>query len=210
MNASRLRCIARRLVKYRRRNSIRQCSCRIVPCRRSTKPLVQAWRGKVRVCLMPRTRHASAKAPLNSEPPSVMRATCSSRLASHDSLVAPPLVLVEPDADVPSLFQDLSYARAKFSDEEALDLHLSAFLRHPPRAKKQPDGTEDRRLRPDAAVGRRGPRRRWPVPDRPDFGRSVKVEFALEAKCYGLDHPVGVEDTSRLISRLRFRQFGYW
>src|SRR5215831_19251506 len=39
MNASRLRCITRRLVKYCRRNSIRQCSCRIVPCSRSTKPL---------------------------------------------------------------------------------------------------------------------------------------------------------------------------
>jgi hypothetical protein len=36
----------------------------------------------------------------------------------------------------------------------------------------------------------------------------VRVEFALEAKCYAMEHAVGVEDTSRLISRLRFRQFG--
>jgi len=36
----------------------------------------------------------------------------------------------------------------------------------------------------------------------------IKVEFALEAKCYAMDHAVGVEDTSRLISRLKFRQFG--
>jgi hypothetical protein len=37
---------------------------------------------------------------------------------------------------------------------------------------------------------------------------AVKVEFALEAKCYAFDQSVGVQDTSRLISRLRFRQFG--
>jgi len=36
----------------------------------------------------------------------------------------------------------------------------------------------------------------------------VAVEFALEAKCYAADHGVGVRETSRLISRLRHRQFG--
>jgi hypothetical protein len=36
----------------------------------------------------------------------------------------------------------------------------------------------------------------------------ISVEFALEAKCFGLEHGVGVKATSRLISRLRFRQFG--
>ncbi len=36
----------------------------------------------------------------------------------------------------------------------------------------------------------------------------VAVEFALEAKCYGPAHSVGVRETSRLISRLRHRQFG--
>ena len=36
----------------------------------------------------------------------------------------------------------------------------------------------------------------------------VAVEFALEAKCYGPDNSVGVRETSRLISRLRYRQFG--
>lgn len=34
------------------------------------------------------------------------------------------------------------------------------------------------------------------------------VEFALEAKCYAATTGVGVKDTSRLISRLRHRQFG--
>jgi hypothetical protein len=37
---------------------------------------------------------------------------------------------------------------------------------------------------------------------------SIDVEFALEAKCYGLKNAVGVKETSRLISRLRHRQFG--
>lgn len=36
----------------------------------------------------------------------------------------------------------------------------------------------------------------------------IKVDFALEAKCYARDSAVGVKETSRLISRLRHRQFG--
>lgn len=36
----------------------------------------------------------------------------------------------------------------------------------------------------------------------------IKVDFALEAKCYSTDTAVGVKETSRLISRLRHRQFG--
>lgn len=36
----------------------------------------------------------------------------------------------------------------------------------------------------------------------------VLVEFALEAKCYAPDKAVGVKELSRLISRLRHRQFG--
>lgn len=37
---------------------------------------------------------------------------------------------------------------------------------------------------------------------------SIKVTFALEAKCYHVDNAVGVRETSRLISRLRHRQLG--
>ena len=37
---------------------------------------------------------------------------------------------------------------------------------------------------------------------------AIDVEFALEAKCYGLGNGVGVRPLSRLISRLRHRQFG--
>lgn len=37
---------------------------------------------------------------------------------------------------------------------------------------------------------------------------SLLVDFALEAKRYGLNNSVGVKEVSRLISRLRYRQFG--
>ncbi len=37
---------------------------------------------------------------------------------------------------------------------------------------------------------------------------SLKVECALEAKCYAANHGVGVHQLSRLISRIRYRQFG--
>jgi hypothetical protein len=36
----------------------------------------------------------------------------------------------------------------------------------------------------------------------------ILVDFALEAKCYTPPNAVGVRDMSRLISRLRHRQFG--
>ena len=37
---------------------------------------------------------------------------------------------------------------------------------------------------------------------------SIDVEFALEAKCYSIGNGVGVREVSRLISRMRHRQFG--
>lgn len=37
---------------------------------------------------------------------------------------------------------------------------------------------------------------------------AIDVDFAMEAKCYGLNNGVGVKPLSRLISRLRHRQFG--
>lgn len=36
----------------------------------------------------------------------------------------------------------------------------------------------------------------------------IDVDFAMEAKCYSLDNGVGVKEVSRLLSRLRHRQFG--
>lgn len=38
--------------------------------------------------------------------------------------------------------------------------------------------------------------------------RPLKVDCALEAKCYAKDNGVGVKQMSRLISRIRYRQFG--
>lgn len=36
----------------------------------------------------------------------------------------------------------------------------------------------------------------------------LKIDCALEAKCYGINHSVGVKEMSRLISWIRYRQFG--
>lgn len=38
--------------------------------------------------------------------------------------------------------------------------------------------------------------------------QSLEIDCALEAKCYGTKHGVGVKSMSRLISRIRYRQFG--
>jgi len=40
------------------------------------------------------------------------------------------------------------------------------------------------------------------------LANGIDVEFALEAKCYSETNSVGVKELSRLISRLRYRQFG--
>lgn len=40
------------------------------------------------------------------------------------------------------------------------------------------------------------------------LNQAIKTVFALEAKCYDLNNAVGVKETSRLISRIRHRQFG--
>ncbi|WP_433159723.1 restriction endonuclease [Kribbella sp. CA-247076] len=36
----------------------------------------------------------------------------------------------------------------------------------------------------------------------------IRIDFALEAKCYSVDNSVGVREVARLISRIRHRQFG--
>ena len=40
------------------------------------------------------------------------------------------------------------------------------------------------------------------------LNQALKTVFAVEAKCYDLNNAVGVKETSRLISRIRHRQFG--
>lgn len=39
-------------------------------------------------------------------------------------------------------------------------------------------------------------------------GRKLGIVFALEAKCYAIDKKVGVKEMSRLISRIKYREFG--
>lgn len=39
-------------------------------------------------------------------------------------------------------------------------------------------------------------------------GEGIHIDFAIEAKCYNDGNSVGVRELSRLISRLRYRQFG--
>ena len=36
----------------------------------------------------------------------------------------------------------------------------------------------------------------------------LRIDCAMEAKCYNEKHAVGVKEMSRLISRIRYRQFG--
>ena len=36
----------------------------------------------------------------------------------------------------------------------------------------------------------------------------LRIDCAMEAKCYAENHSVGVREMSRLISRIRYRQFG--
>lgn len=40
------------------------------------------------------------------------------------------------------------------------------------------------------------------------LGSSLRIDCAMEAKCYSPAHSVGVREMSRLISRIRYRQFG--
>ena len=41
-----------------------------------------------------------------------------------------------------------------------------------------------------------------------NVNKALKIDCALEAKCYSLNKAVGVREMSRLISRIRYRQFG--
>ena len=139
--------------------------------------------------------------PLGSECPEAWRIWVASRI--YTPLLAPPTVITRsredqqpPTADKPLLelvytyFQDRPYDFEYF----AADLWRTS----------QPNVDRIDVTRPWRDGGRDavgdyllGPR-----------SDPVAVEFALEAKCYAPGHGVGVRETSRLISRLRHRQFG--
>ena len=88
------------------------------------------------------------------------------------------------------------------------------------RYKDNPHGFEvcagalTRLLLPD--VARLDLTRPWRDGGRDGIGRlrigkppaAIEVDFALEAKCYGANSSVGVREVSRLISRIKHREFG--
>lgn len=75
-------------------------------------------------------------------------------------------------------------------------------------------GALTRLLLPD--VARLDLTRPWRDGGRDGIGRlrigrgpaAIEVDFALEAKCYGANSAVGVKEVSRLISRIKHREFG--
>uniref|UniRef100_UPI003D007B76 restriction endonuclease n=1 Tax=Alcaligenes faecalis TaxID=511 RepID=UPI003D007B76 len=75
-------------------------------------------------------------------------------------------------------------------------------------------GALTRLLMPD--VSRLDFTRPWRDGGRDGIGRlrigrtpaAIEVDFALEAKCYGANNAVGVREVSRLISRIKHREFG--
>lgn len=82
-------------------------------------------------------------------------------------------------------FERCAVEVCKLSDPKIINLELT-----PPTRDGGRDGIGDYRLGTDYSY--------------------VKVEFFLEAKCYDPKNGNGVHLTSRLISRLRHRQFGYF
>jgi len=139
--------------------------------------------------------------PLGNESPAVWRAWVESR--NYSALVAPPTVIIRSRELQEPLPQDRNllavlhnhFVRNPYGFEQlAADL-WAASERHVDKidvTRPWRDGGRD-------AIGDYliGP------PSDP-----VAVEFALEAKCYAIGNSVGVRETSRLISRLRHRQFG--
>jgi hypothetical protein len=118
-------------------------------------------------------------------------------------LIAPATTVIRtpaeqtPDAAGQALLNVIiEYFRSRYHDFEACALEL---WRMQAPATGQADLTRPSRDGGRDAVGKYllGP------PSDP-----VAVEFALEAKCYGPGRSVGTREVSRLISRLRNRQFG--
>jgi Restriction endonuclease AspBHI N-terminal/Restriction endonuclease len=166
----------------------------------------QNYRGTFTVLDVPRVSRAwinqlIAGEPLGSECPAAWRTWV--RTGRYDLLLAPPTVIVRGReqqlpaiADMPLLeavyrhFADRPYDFEQFAADlwQISEPHVDRIdVTRPWR-----DGGRD-------AVGDYllGPRE-----------DPVAVEFALEAKCYEPSSSVGVRWTSRLISRLRHRQFG--
>lgn len=139
--------------------------------------------------------------PLSSHCPAAWRAWA--QLGTYTPLLAPPTVIIrsrdqqQPDA----------------ADKPLLDLVYQHFKDHPHDFEQF---AADLWRVTEPNVDRIDVTRPWRDGGRDAVGDyllgphsdPVAVEFALEAKCYAPTNGVGVKETSRLISRLRYRQFG--
>ncbi len=139
--------------------------------------------------------------PLGSECPSVWRAWVESR--TYTALVAPPTTIIrsreqqEPlprDRQLIALVHDHFASNPYGFEQFAADLWATSERNVDKIDVTRPWRDGGRDAVGDYLIG---------LPSDP-----VAVEFALEAKCYALGNSVGVRATSRLISRLRHRQFG--
>lgn len=139
--------------------------------------------------------------PLGSACPSAWRAWVESR--AYDALEAPPTVIIRKREEQEPLPRDrplLDLVHRHFAsnpygfEQFAADLWAAS--------EKNVDKIDVTRPWRDGGRDAIGDYLIGPPSD------PVAVEFALEAKCYAPGHSVGVRETSRLISRLRHRQFG--
>jgi hypothetical protein len=139
--------------------------------------------------------------PLGSHCPAAWRAWVD--FGTYSSLLAPPTVIVRrrdqqqpAPADMPLL--DLVYQHFKDRPHDFEQFAADLWRASEPNVDRI-DVTRPWRDGGRDAVGEYllGP-----------HSDPVAVEFALEAKCYAPTNSVGVRETSRLISRLRHRQFG--
>ncbi len=100
------------------------------------------------------------------------------------------------------------------ADDDALIDVIRRRYKDNPHGFEACAGALTRLLLPD--VSRLDLTRPWRDGGRDGIGRlrlgkgpaSIEVDFALEAKCYGPTNSVGVRELSRLISRIKHREFG--
>ena len=139
--------------------------------------------------------------PLGNQSPPVWREWVESR--NYSPLVAPPTVIIRSRQQQEPLPQD----------RNLLALLHNHFVLNPYGFEQF---AADLWAASERNVGKVDVTRPWRDGGRDAIGEyvigpasdPVAVEFALEAKCYALGNSVGVRQTSRLISRLRHRQFG--
>lgn len=121
----------------------------------------------------------------------------------YTALAAPATTIIRtpaeqaPDAAGQAILQEVTgFFNGRYHDFEACALELW---------RMQAPATGHTELTPPSRDGGRDAVGEYLLGPQSD---PVAVEFALEAKCYGPGNSVGVREMSRLISRLKNRQFG--